>query len=420
MMNLNSASPSTPQWARSDKRYIGSQVPSLRHKSSFSTPDRHPNSNPSSGLRRHGSVSGAQRSAKNSPPDRRTAPGYHSFGTPKPFQARRSDAIDESDLPPPDSIYDSGILPFFNKRPSDPAAQQAESANGSFPTPATLDEYSPSNENVNNMSVSGPSSSLARTPSNSRRLSSNYVSAQLPSPVRPANSGTNNTSVAIFGFPSAMSTVVLRHFANFGQILENIPAASSANANSRQDTPLPVHAGKNWLKLTYNNPHSAARALTENGKTIGGYAIGCVAWTPEFETGARRPLEPADDILEIDMDKAAIDEEAPPIVSIRNKYLNDEEADSSSGKEKVVPRTISMPLLAANSKRLEVHDGQFVFTHPKGRGLRFAPSLANLGQVAAAATAPSNDKKQLKQGKQNWLSWTTKRAQEFVFGWDDL
>jgi hypothetical protein len=430
MMNLNTVSPNSPAlpgWTRSERRIVPNHVSSLRHKSSFSTttPDRHSGLNTSTGLHRHLSVSGGAPGSKsnnaNSPPETRFGQ-MSSFGTPKPLHARRADVIDESDLPPPDSIYDSGALPFFNKRPSDSpsAANNSQQSYGLFSSTSGLTgESTPPSANPSG-------GTLVRTPSatNSRRLSSNYVSAPLPSPVRAVTPGPAN-SVIIFGFPSAVTNAVINHFSKFGEILENMGSATSpAKANSRQDTPLPVQAGKNWLRITYKNPQSALRALNENGKALGGqFLIGCVPYSSKGLEGGigRNALQSADESLEIDLD--GLDEEAPPQVSIRNTSLIEEAPASddrpvaiTNNKEKVVPRTISMPLLAAGSKRLEVKDGHSVFTHPKGRGLRFAPSLAN---IAAAATAPSNDKKQ-KLGKQGWLSWTTKRAQEFVFGWDDL
>lgn len=456
MMNLNavssSNSPSRPGWTRSDRRITPNHVSSLRHKSSFSTttPDRHSSSN---GLHRHLSVSGnasISRSNKaGSPPEPRFGHSS-SFGTPKPLHARKADVIDESDLPPSDSIYDSGARPFFNSTPSDTPAVVSSSQSsydlfsqsnsiskeGSTSSKGINGNSTIINTTSNNGNMTGSSSPL-KTPSNSnsRRLSSNYLSTTpLPSPVRTITPGPTN-SVVIFGFPSNVTNIILNHFSKFGDILENMDT-SSTKANSRQDTPLPVRAGKNWLRITYKNPQSAQRALNENGKTLGGqFLIGCVPYTAKgLENGiGSTSLLTAEESFEID-NFNDIDDEAPPQNSIRNTPLIEEEEEQQENfvleepkqstttsvnvnKKKGFIRTISMPVLASGSKRLEVKDGQSVFTHPKGRGLRFAPSLAN---IAAAATNPSSNDKKLKSSKQSWLGWTTKRAQEFVFGWDDL
>lgn len=86
-----------------------------------------------------------------------------------------------------------------------------------------------------------PAPSVSPLPSTSP-----LVSHSAPSPA--------GYALHLFGFPSTSLSLVLSHFAQFGDILETTPSPS----------------GGNWVTITYAQPWAAARAARRNGELLGG------------------------------------------------------------------------------------------------------------------------------------------------------
>lgn len=361
----------TPSWGKHDRRKVPSHISTLRPQSSF-TPDR--NAIGTSGSR-HGSISAAQ-----SPPN--TFSG--SFGTAKPIQAKKSNIIDEEDLPPTESIYDTGASPFFS--------------GGSTPI----------RESVKPMAAL----STSNTTIGLRRLSSNSSKPSPPTNTPPDTQETpTNCSVIVFGFPPTLTSTIVKHFSKFGPILENFDVAKGESPRKSGRAP-PIQTGPNWMKLTFDNPTSAAKAVSHysgGSRFIGGCAIGCVPFNSvnakEFGYASTNNSitesneeEEADQLMDIDS-------------PAEKKHI---QQDTNN---RPVPRTISMPVLGnqssstPNSRRLQVKDGNSIFNN-KQRSVRYAPSMGNMQS--------NNSDSVLKPARQGWISWTKKRAQELVFGWDDL
>jgi Nup53/35/40-type RNA recognition motif len=85
------------------------------------------------------------------------------------------------------------------------------------------------------------------------------------------------TPVILFGFPSSHSLLIIREYERYGPILEHF---SSVHATLPSNVPTPpreiVHGG-NWIRITYADAVSAARAVGTNGQLIGGaYMIGVI------------------------------------------------------------------------------------------------------------------------------------------------
>ena len=86
------------------------------------------------------------------------------------------------------------------------------------------------------------------------------------------------TPVIIFGFPPSHSLLIIREYERYGPILEHFNSAHSPISSTQHPSPHPeILQGGNWIRITYADPVSAARAVATNGQIIGGaYMIGVV------------------------------------------------------------------------------------------------------------------------------------------------
>lgn len=380
----------TPSWA-TEKRFNPSTPSNLRHVSSFNTSDRGPMS-----------VRKASLSPSQSPIN---SFGNSFSGVSKPSHAKKKNIIQE-DPPPTRSIYDS------------------DSSNMSL-------AHRPDSSSSNLL--------LDRRTS----MSSNAGTPISSTPGRPVRTLDHSLSVVIFGFPSSVTPAVVAHFSRFGTISENVdsssrfPIMSSPNKSLRAP-PTPIQTGKNWLKITYDNPTSATRAINENGTLIAGqYVVGCIPVTSqnykEFETASETSMHlglqsPGESIGDYSVfDDTTVDfTDGNILPPSEHEGSEDHSTILSQQNGKSIGRTVSMPSLAG-SKRVELKDGRTIF-NKSGKQVRYSPSLFKISQEPdqdtkvigkQAGGAPESDKR-LQSGKQGWMSWTSKKAQELVFGWDDL
>lgn len=130
----------------------------------------------------------------------------------------------------------------------------------------------------------------------------------------------SEAAVLVFGYPESMANQVIAHFLEFGSILEDFEAAKSTSSSTPEDifqgpttgaffstkadettheqqpSP-PIFCGKSWVKLTYDNPSSAADALQESGSVFNGALIGVVPYTKNaVEKLQNRKLTNTEDI----------------------------------------------------------------------------------------------------------------------------
>lgn len=373
----------TPSWA-TEKRFNPSTPSNMRHVSSFNTAERAPLS-----------------VRKASPSSPTNSFGSSFSGVSKPSHPKKK-AIIQEDPPPSRSIYDT---------------------------------------DASNLSlVHKADTSMV----NRRTSMTSTVATPISSTPRPVKTLDHSLSVVIFGFPSSVTPAVVAHFSRFGTISENVdsssrmPIMSSPNKSLRAP-PTPIQTGKNWLKITYDNPASASRAIQENGTLIAGqYVVGCIPVTAQnyrdFETASETSMQyglrsPSDSIGEFSIfDDTTADftdgNILPPSVLERSE---DHSAILAHQNGKSIGRTVSMPSLAG-SKRVDLKDGRTIF-NKAGKQVRYSPSLFKISQEpdqdpkAAeknhASNGPDGDKR-LQAAKPGWMSWTSKKAQELVFGWDNL
>lgn len=450
----------TPSWAApSDKRFTPSTPSNLRHVSSFNTAagDRstnNPTATPSS-VRRKPSISPIQ-----SPT---TSFGTSFSGVSKPSHQLKKKTVIQEDPPPARSIYDG----------ASPSLSRSESV-GVGLTSSPLPRRA-------NTSLAAASTTTTPTKSGANGRPS--------SPRGSPGHGTSEYSnqVVIYGFPPSATPAVVAHFARFGTIAENVDvtasrlrvlSGTSGSASSAGSSPIrkgqpstPIVTGPNWLKLTYDNPGSAARAVRDSGKFIAGNIVGCMLVTPqnskEFDVDGLQPGGGLDEDrsffsnvgdesiavdASVDFSRVLEEDDAEEETRIKPKEgaPSTPAAASPAGGfgRGGVPRTVSLPALAG-SKRVQLKDGRSILNKKSASGasplkqMRYSPSLFKIAQepdtkqpqspnpgtssangtAAGAATAPgtpNGDGKRLQSGRLGWMSWTTKKAQELVFGWDDL
>lgn len=111
---------------------------------------------------------------------------------------------------------------------------------------------------------------------------------------------TNESAVLVFGYPESISSLVIQHFQQFGEVLENFDQEKPANSLlsiDRQHKIIPIFAGKNWVKLTFDNPDSAIEALLENGVVFNGSILGVIPYSKDaIEKLQKRKLTTDEDI----------------------------------------------------------------------------------------------------------------------------
>ncbi|CDK26178.1 unnamed protein product [Kuraishia capsulata CBS 1993] len=88
--------------------------------------------------------------------------------------------------------------------------------------------------------------------------------------ISPVKNG--DSAVLVFGFVELDEVLV--HFEKFGSILEDF-------RNSGFKKKYPIFIGKQWVKITYDNPASAVRALRENGTILDGAVVGVIPYTKQ-------------------------------------------------------------------------------------------------------------------------------------------
>lgn len=113
---------------------------------------------------------------------------------------------------------------------------------------------------------------------------------------------TNESAVLVFGYPESISELVIQHFQDFGTILENFDSKTSTNSllsidKDRQHKIIPIFSGKNWVKITFDNPESAIEALQENGIVFNGCILGVIPYSKDaIEKLQKRKLSKVEDI----------------------------------------------------------------------------------------------------------------------------
>ncbi|CAI4037816.1 hypothetical protein SMKI_04G1500 [Saccharomyces mikatae IFO 1815] len=146
---------------------------------------------------------------------------------------------------------------------------------------------------------------------------------------------TNLSAVVVFGYPESISNELIEHFSHFGPIMEDFQVlrlsrglspnsfrilhnsdTSSEQSDSAANKSItfkgrddelsnrkyPIFTGESWVKLTYNSPSCALRALQENGSIFHGALIGCIPYSRDVvEQLAGCKIDNIDDIGEFNV-----------------------------------------------------------------------------------------------------------------------
>lgn len=236
------------------------------------------------------------------------------------------------------------------------------------------------------------------------------------------------SAVIVFGYPESISNLIIRHFSNFGSILEDFEVlrnSSGINAASlrlrgrnsdNSERKYPIYTGDGWVKLTYDSSSAAVRALQENGQVFGGSLIGCVPYNKNLvEQLASCKIEKVDDIGGInfsvkqsslgDAKESSLSSTVSPSNDVR-----DEQNTPFGGSSNPVTTggaLLEHPKITYFNRRMHIKDGKKLFTHNGSPGNNnFLQSL----ELKMRQQEESNKQQAgLLHKVNNWL-----------FGWNEL
>ncbi len=235
-----------------------------------------------------------------------------------------------------------------------------------------------------------------------------------------------------------MSSVILNHFSRFGTILENLQPANVDSPASPSKSPIkttknktvPLLMGKTWIKLTYDNPSSALRAENENGTVIAGQIIGCVRYSQEIIEKLKSEVT-IDDSSSLNY-SCVIDSPISKLSKLYNSnepYFFYDNSDineisnsnsNSNSNSRLLNHTISMPIINQKSSYSNSNGHTQILSMKDGRGI-FKDKDKSLRITALSNSQNKNNSNSLNNDNSNdWLQWISKKAQNLVFGWDDL
>ncbi|AAS52192.1 ADR272Wp [Eremothecium gossypii ATCC 10895] len=224
-----------------------------------------------------------------------------------------------------------------------------------------------------------------------------------------ASASHNESAVLVFGYPESISNQVILHFSKFGNILEDFEVLrgvsgmrpTAMKVSGRQHTEnrkkYPIFTGDGWIKLTYDSPSSALRALQENGTVYGGCLVGCVPYSKQaVEQLASCHIEKADDIGGVNFS----------VAQTPNNSLN---AGHPNGDDQPVPgsREDDHARFTFSTRMLDIKDGKSLLVHNgNAHNQNF---LKNLEDKMRHHDAHTQANKGVLSKVNNWL-----------FGWNEL
>lgn len=113
----------------------------------------------------------------------------------------------------------------------------------------------------------------------------------------------HDLAVLVFGYPESLSGLVIQHFREFGQVLEDFEThrtgaqTLSSIASKKASGIVPILCGELWVKITYKTLESAMDALQENGSVFNGALLGVVPYSKDrVEKLEKRKLLATEDI----------------------------------------------------------------------------------------------------------------------------
>lgn len=240
----------------------------------------------------------------------------------------------------------------------------------------------------------------------------------------------NESAVIVFGYPESISNLVITHFSKFGYILEDFEVLRSSSGintatlrlyGSKPGRKYPIFTGDGWVKLTYDSPPSALRALEENGRVFGGSLIGCVPYNKRaVEQLASCKIEKEDDIGNLNFSVApatwadngsGVFENAEDLSNVTNtqQFSVDgrQERKGPSPAKNTANNLLDHSKMAHPARRLDIKDGKSLFVHNGAANNHyFLRSLEN-----KMRQQEENNQKQ---------SGVLHKVNNWLFGWNEL
>ncbi|KAK6465650.1 Nup53/35/40-type RNA recognition motif-domain-containing protein [Scheffersomyces coipomensis] len=166
----------------------------------------------------------------------------------------------------------------------------------------------------------------------------------------------NESAIIVFGYPESLTNQIIQHFKEFGDILEDFETNqklpySLLNSKHNQSSKkvVPLFVGKNWIKLTFDNPASAIDALQENGSVFNGILLGVIPYTKNaIEKLQKRSITSQEDIGGKNLLDLSI---------VRSEKLDTNTNDNVTGGSNSNP---------VSNNKFEMKDGTQLFLKPDG------------------------------------------------------
>ncbi|QHS72148.1 FG-nucleoporin ASM4 [Saccharomyces paradoxus] len=260
------------------------------------------------------------------------------------------------------------------------------------------------------------------------------------------------SAIIVFGYPESISNELIEHFSHFGRIMEdfqvlrlgrgispssfrifhnrdtncdqNDPTANKSitlkgKDNETSNKKYPIFTGESWVKLTYNSPSSALRALQENGTIFHGALIGCIPYSRNaVEQLAGCKIDNIDDIGEFNVSMyqssstpSTSNTPSPPNVIVTDDALLREDVNSPASNVGIGAKISSPKLANSLNKRLDVIDGKLPFMQNTGPNSNIPTLLRSL---------ESKMRQQEEKYRNNEPAGFIHKLNNWLFGWNDL
>lgn len=225
---------------------------------------------------------------------------------------------------------------------------------------------------------------------------------------------SQESAVLVFGYPESISNQIIQHFSKFGNILEDFEvlrgvtginiSSNTIRLRSQSKDALPpkkypIFTGDGWVKLTYDSPSSALRALQENGTVYGGTMIGCVPYSKvSVEQLASCKIDKADDIgaLGYNLSMTISGGNGSELASQRSGDAHGNARDSR---------------FAFSARKVDVKDGRQLFVHNGSYSHNGNTFFKNIEQRLREQEVHASEQKN---------PGIVGRVNNWLFGWNDL
>lgn len=280
------------------------------------------------------------------------------------------------------------------------------------------------------------SDDMSLTPNTSLMLKGNGKSLETPIDNNAELNKLSETAIIVFGYSETASNLIISHFSRFGNILEDFQilrgatGLSSKSAGTRLRSTIkskstqtvkkyPIFTGEGWVKLTYDSPASAIRALEENGTVFNGSLIGCIPYSrAAIEQLGGCKIDDSDDIGNANMNFPNMSISTSAVINNRsdNNSISNISSTPISSVNTNTPSTINqIGITPYTSHKLNIKDGASLFirnTNTENHGI-----LSSLEKKIMNSEI-KHQRQNVDSTKQQ--SGIMNTVNNWLFGWNDL